>query len=247
MGDPGPVLLGLSSIALMDSFRLCRVADLVSLIAGLTGVSFTRSFWSTYERMQGIFDLAHWFAFVLMAGSVFRSVRDWQVPFTVNLIIGAVVSALGVGHHFDVFSIDILGSSQRIESTLGNATYVGAYTMVNAMIGLGLIVHSFDKAGDRAERGSEEACDEAQAAQSCRARRLVTRPHNVASTLLDGGGCHQPVGAVADWHTRGNSGDGRRGRCLRGGLSTLGEHEGRQMGMLWALSSPRSSRSRSWL
>ena len=118
---------------------------LVTLIAGFTGVSFTRSFWSTYERMQGIFDLAHWFAFVLIAGSVFRSVKDWYVPFTANLAIGAVVSALGVGHHFDVFTIDILGSSRRIESTLGNATYVGAYTMVNAMIGLGLLLHSFEK------------------------------------------------------------------------------------------------------
>ena len=118
---------------------------LVTLIAGFTGVSFTRSFWSTYERMQGIFDLAHWFAFVLIAGSVFRSVKHWYVPFTANLAIGAVVSALGVGHHFGVFTMDILGSSQRIESTLGNATYVGAYTMVNAMIGLGLILHSFDK------------------------------------------------------------------------------------------------------
>lgn len=117
----------------------------VSLVAGITGVSFTRSLWSTYERMQGIFDLAHWFVFVMMAGSVFRSVRDWRVPFSVNLAIGAVVSALGLGHHFDVFSMDILGSSQRIESTLGNATYVGAYTMVNAMIGVALICHSFVK------------------------------------------------------------------------------------------------------
>ena len=118
---------------------------LVTLVAGFTGVSFTRSFWSTYERMQGIFDLAHWFAFVLIAGSVFRSLKDWYVPLTANLVVGAVVSALGVGHHFDVFTLDILGSSQRIESTLGNATYVGAYTMVNAMIGLGLILHSFEK------------------------------------------------------------------------------------------------------
>ena len=116
---------------------------LVSLIAGFTGVSFTRSFWSTYERMQGIFDLAHWFAFVLVAGSVFRSLWDWKALFTVNLGVGAVVSGLGLGHHFDVFSVDTLGSSSRIESTLGNATYVGAYTMVNAMIGLGMIIQSY--------------------------------------------------------------------------------------------------------
>ena len=69
------------------------------------------------------------------------------MPFTVNLVIGAVVSpGLDWRTTSTCFSMDILGSSQRIESTLGNATYVGAYTMVNAMIGVGLIVHSFVKA-----------------------------------------------------------------------------------------------------
>ena len=148
----------------------------VSLISGLTGVSFTRSFWSTYERMQGIFDLAHWFAFVLMAGSVFRSVRDWRVPLTVNLTIGAIVSALGVGHHLDVFNMDILGSSQRIQSTLGNATYVGAYTMVNAMIGLGLIVHSF-------ARPEVEPSVEVRRRATTRRRRRVSERGGVSLDL----------------------------------------------------------------
>ena len=48
----------------------------VSWTAGVLGVSPTRSIWSTYERMQGLFELTHWFVFVLMAGSVFRSVGD---------------------------------------------------------------------------------------------------------------------------------------------------------------------------
>ena len=46
---------------------------LMSLIASLFGVSPIRSFWSTYERMQGMIDLIHWFAFVVVAVSVFRN------------------------------------------------------------------------------------------------------------------------------------------------------------------------------
>ena len=114
----------------------------ISLVAGLTGVSFTRSVWSTYERMQGLYDLAHWFGFVLVAASVFRSLQDWRILFTVNLAVSAVLSALGLGQHFETFSFDFLGSSTRIESTLGNATYVGAYTMVNSIVGAGLILQS---------------------------------------------------------------------------------------------------------
>ena len=48
---------------------------LVSLVAGFTGVSTVRSLWSTYERMQGIVDLAHWFVFIAMTGRSFAACR----------------------------------------------------------------------------------------------------------------------------------------------------------------------------
>ncbi len=117
---------------------------LISLVAGFTGVSAVRSLWSTYERMQGIVDLAHWFVFIAITGSVFRSLADWRILFTVNLIVCMIVSFLGINQHYGIFDMTDFGirSADRIESTLGNATYVGAYTMVNALIGLSLIVHS---------------------------------------------------------------------------------------------------------
>ena len=39
---------------------------LISLMTGLTGVSIQRSLWSSFERMQGIIDLLHWFIFILI-------------------------------------------------------------------------------------------------------------------------------------------------------------------------------------
>ena len=70
---------------------------LVSILAALAGVSPVRSMWSTYERMQGIFDLAHWFCFVIVAASVFRTFASWRMLFTANLAVGTVVAVLGLG------------------------------------------------------------------------------------------------------------------------------------------------------
>ena len=118
---------------------------LVSILAGLTGVSPVRSMWSTYERMQGIFDLAHWFCFVVVAASVFRTFASWRALFSVNLAVGTVVAVLGLGQHFDLINFDWIGDSNRVESTIGNATYVGAYAAVNVLLGAGLIVQSFSQ------------------------------------------------------------------------------------------------------
>ena len=134
---------------------------LISLVAGFTGVSTVRSLWSTYERMQGIVDLAHWFVFIAMTGAVFRNLADWRLLFTVNLIVCMVVSFLGINQHYGIFDIEGFGirSADRIESTLGNATYVGAYAMVNALIALSLIIHSLASqtrgGGERAERSPQ--------------------------------------------------------------------------------------------
>ena len=116
---------------------------LVSCIAGVFGVSPTRSMWSTYERMQGVFDLAHWFAFALMAGSVFRSAADWRLLFGANLVFGAVVCATSLAHRYGLIHVGLLGEpGDRIGSTLGNSTYLGGYVMLNALIGVALFVQA---------------------------------------------------------------------------------------------------------
>ena len=50
----------------------------IAFAAAMFGVSPQRSLWSTYERMQGVVDLAHWFAFTVVFTSIFRSWADWR-------------------------------------------------------------------------------------------------------------------------------------------------------------------------
>ena len=119
----------------------------VGFLAGFAGVSLTVSLWSTYERMQGMVDLAHWFAFTAVVISVFRSSLSWRVLLSFNLAVSMAMAVLGIGQHFDLdfitSSFSFIGPTVRVESTLGNATYVGAYSMVNILIGLGLLSRSF--------------------------------------------------------------------------------------------------------
>ena len=119
---------------------------MVALLAGITGVSLQRSLWSTYERMQGIVDLAHWFMFVVVLVSVFRSYSDWRFTLNVNLGVSLIMSLLGLAQHLDAWPFEFyhfLEGKPRLDITLGNPTYVGAYMLVNVFVGLALLSQSF--------------------------------------------------------------------------------------------------------
>ena len=119
---------------------------LVSAAAGAFGVSPTRSLWSTYDRMQGVFDLAHWFLFTLVAGSVFRSAADWRLLFGVNLAVSSAACAAGLAYHHYLVDVDLFGDpSYRMSATFNNPAFLGAYAMVAAVVGAALVVESFGR------------------------------------------------------------------------------------------------------
>ena len=117
----------------------------IAVLAGLFGVSIQRSLWSTYERMQGIVDLAHWFVLTIVMVSVFRSFLHWRVLLNFNLGVSVVVALLGVAESFGIRVLpfyDFLLTDRRVDITLGNTTYVGAYMLVNVLVGLGFLTQS---------------------------------------------------------------------------------------------------------
>lgn len=128
----------------------------VSVLAACFGVSPQRSFWSTYERMQGVVDLIHWFAFAVVLASVLRTERDWRIVLNLNLGASLTVAALSICLYysidirfFDYFytdwgedrqaGIDPLG---RISASLGNPLYLGAYGLLNGLVAAGFLVQS---------------------------------------------------------------------------------------------------------
>ena len=153
----------------------------VSLLAAFTGVSLTRSLWSNYERMQGIVDLAHWFAFTLVAVSAFRTFAHWRLLFTVNVLTGVLVALAGILHYYGVIGLGLLlDQDNRLQSTLGNPSYTSAYLILNTLIALGLIAHSLS---DEAERNQRRLVAEKEAPR--RRRRRQTSVKAASSSSFD--------------------------------------------------------------
>ncbi|MDA0768978.1 MAG: O-antigen ligase family protein [Chloroflexi bacterium] len=118
----------------------------ISLLAGTFGVSFQRSLWSTFERMQGVVDLAHWVALLIVLASVVRTNTNWLHLLNANMAVSLLVALVGLGQGFEVESIPFypfLQADARVGSTLGNSAFVGTYMILNAIIALGLLLRSF--------------------------------------------------------------------------------------------------------
>jgi len=107
-------------------------------ITTLTGVNPYHSFWSNYERMEGFLTLIHFgILFVVMSG-VFRTKEDWKLVFKVSLLGSFIVALYGIGQKLDLDFIMHAGID-KIDSTIGNSSYVAAYLLYSVFIALYLL------------------------------------------------------------------------------------------------------------
>ncbi|MBF0227538.1 MAG: O-antigen ligase family protein [Desulfobacterales bacterium] len=100
-------------------------------ISCFTGTDFILSFWGDAERMLGWFHIIHFLIYYFIIITVFRDYRDWQKLFIVYLSISCLIFLYGFGQKFGLlFST----GGGRIDSTLGNPTYVGTIAVFNIFL-----------------------------------------------------------------------------------------------------------------
>ena len=138
------LLLRDSSYRLPKSWTLAvlGVYVLIALLATVFSVSITRSLWSTYERMQGWVDLAHWATFVVILVSTHRTWAHWRALLNFNLGVAIVIGLLGLTQFFDIRVFEYLQYRNRLDITLGNPTYVGGYMLVSFFIASAFLAES---------------------------------------------------------------------------------------------------------
>lgn len=92
----------------------------IFVLTSFTGINFERSFWSTNERMTGIFTILHLFAFFLVLTSAFKERKDWEKILGVSIIVGVILSLYV-----------LLGGqlSTRGGGTIGNTSFMAAYLL----------------------------------------------------------------------------------------------------------------------
>lgn len=103
----------------------------VLFLATIFSISPYKSFWSSFERMEGFWAHFHYFIYFLMLVSVFKEKKDWQSFFGVSLATSAVVSLYALFQFVGKLSIH---QGDRLDATMGNATYLAIYLVFHIFI-----------------------------------------------------------------------------------------------------------------
>ena len=158
----------------------------VSLLSTATGVSPQRSLWSTYERMQGVVDDAHWLALAVVLVSVLRTWDAWRALLAGIAAVGAWVAlisiALGAQVAIPIYSLVPPIDPPRLGGPLGNPTYLSAYLLVGFLAALGLAVRYWLAARSAAMK--REAGIQAPPRSFERAWRWISAVWGAAAALI---------------------------------------------------------------
>src|SRR3990167_5427552 len=104
----------------------------VLILSTIFGVDPSRSFWSNFERMEGLLGYLHLFVYFLILISVNKTEKDWWRFFHVSFLSAILVGVYALFQLGGVFQIHQGGV--RIDSTLGNATYLAVYMLFHVFL-----------------------------------------------------------------------------------------------------------------
>jgi len=101
-------------------------------LATIFGENPYRSFWSNYERMEGLIGHLHLLAYFFILTSIFKSKRDWRIFFAVMVVVSFFVAIYGLLQFTGVVSIH--QGDIRLDATFGNATYLAIFLVFHVFL-----------------------------------------------------------------------------------------------------------------
>jgi len=118
-------------------FRALSAYFVIMILSSVFGVNTYHSLWSNYERMAGVISLVHYLAFLFIAVNIFKSRQDWYLFFDVAIFASVVEAFYGLGQFVGIF---VSSGGVRIDGTIGNASFLAGYMLLNALLAFWLAI-----------------------------------------------------------------------------------------------------------
>ena len=122
-------------IRLNPAVVLYAAVIIVDRLAGIFGINFVRSFWSTFERAEGIFLHLHLLAFLFVITNFIRDRRAWLILFDISVLVSVLVSLVSLLQYFGLDWLKDVGDT-RLAATVGNAAFFAGYLLFHIFIAL---------------------------------------------------------------------------------------------------------------
>ncbi|MFA5736547.1 MAG: O-antigen ligase family protein [Candidatus Paceibacterota bacterium] len=112
---------------------------IVASLATILGVDPYNSFWSNFERMDGLITLLHLAVLFTILISVFKEEKIWRKYLYTTLLANLLVVFYGLGQLMGLAQIHQGGV--RLDASLGNAAYLASYCVFHIFFAAYLIFH----------------------------------------------------------------------------------------------------------
>ena len=125
------------------SWVLVMLAIFVGVVAlsSIFGENFYRSFWSNYERMEGLVTYLHLVAYFLVLSGMMKTEKVWTRLFNTTLFASVIMSFYALIQLYGSFQIH---QGDRIDATLGNASYLAIYVVFHIFLAMALFYRAKD-------------------------------------------------------------------------------------------------------
>jgi O-antigen ligase/tetratricopeptide (TPR) repeat protein len=111
----------------------------VLILSTIFSVDQRYSFWSKQERMDGLFNLFHFFILFLLLGAAFKNKQSWLHLLNASIIVSFIVSLHALGQRFGLFYTPY---GERVTGPLGNAAFLATYLLFNIFFALFLLLQA---------------------------------------------------------------------------------------------------------
>lgn len=111
---------------------------IIIFFADLFGEYPLKSLWSNFERMDGFVMLVHFFLYFVVLAHTLRESKYWTYFFNTTLGVATYVALYGLARSSGLLE----GGGGRIDSTLGNASYMAIYMLFHIFILAYLFLHT---------------------------------------------------------------------------------------------------------
>ena len=125
------------------SLVLVMLAIFVGVVAlsSIFGENFYRSFWSNYERMEGLVTYLHLVAYFLVLSGMMKTEKVWTKLFNTTLFASVIMSFYALVQLYGNFQIH---QGDRVDATLGNASYLAIYAVFHIFLAMVLFYRAKD-------------------------------------------------------------------------------------------------------
>ena len=108
----------------------------VMTVASLLGGDMLASFWSNFERMDGLLTLYHLVILYLVLSGTLRERLHWERLLQMSIFVAIITGFVGLSQFLGVNLLLSSSGGDRISSTLGNASYLASYSLINLFFAL---------------------------------------------------------------------------------------------------------------